>query len=83
MKHIVDTSLRQMKPENSPTFIGTTAISVNAATRDALEHAHTELLGITNYLEALYAQIQRAAHGGHGLSIVTDGRRASDGESFS
>ncbi|MGP4727595.1 hypothetical protein ACSV5S_23290 [Agrobacterium deltaense] len=83
MKQIIEARFQQMKPENSATFASAPAVSVDGATCDTLEHTRTALLGITNYLEALHAQIQRAAHGGRGLSLVTDGGRASEGQSFS
>jgi hypothetical protein len=83
MKQVIEAPFHQMKPENSSALTDGATISSHGDTRDAFEHARAELLSVTNYLEALYAQIQRAARGGHNLSLVTDTVQANDGQSFS
>ncbi|CVI63213.1 hypothetical protein CFBP4996_27490 (plasmid) [Agrobacterium leguminum] len=82
MKQVIEAPFHQMMPENSSAVTDGAGISSHDDTRDAFEHAHAELLSITNYLEALYAQIQRAARGGHNLSLVTDAVPVNDGQSF-
>ncbi|MBG0511169.1 hypothetical protein I3J13_20540 [Agrobacterium sp. MOPV5] len=83
MKQVIEAPFRQVQPDNPSARTDGSRISSHGYPQDAFEHARTELLGITNYLEALYAQIQRAARGGQNLSLVTDAVSANDGQSFS
>lgn len=83
MKQVIESPFRQVQLDSLSACTDGSSISSHGDPQDAFEHARTELLSVTNYLEALYAQIQRAAQGGHNLSLVTDAVPTNDGQSFS
>jgi hypothetical protein len=73
MNEITEVPSSQMKPANTADIS-----SLHANIGAELEYARAELLGITNYMEALCAQIQRAAHGRQHLSLVTNDTQETD-----
>ncbi|WP_143525558.1 hypothetical protein [Rhizobium hainanense] len=83
MKQVTEAPFRPIKPENSAGHTHTADTTGDAGMRDAFEYTREEILSITNYLEALYARIQRATHGCGNLSLVTDDAPTGDCPVFS